>query len=337
MSFISCKEEKVDEPVDFILLKEEIHTGIESSIRGISIAPDNSVWISGSGGLVLQMNNDQELNISPKGYEALDFRSVKAFDSNNAVIMSAGSPAIILKTEDGGVNWQQVYSDSSESAFFNVMDFWNTQEGIAFGDPINGKFSILKTYDGGSSWLKVESMNCPNAFQGEAGFAASGTNMKAVDDSHLYYLTGGAKSRMLFSADKGENWLSFDLPIRQGKESEGGYSFDINTKGEMTVLGGDWTETDEGLNSSCYSLDKGMTWSKPNSEPSGYKSCVQYLNDSTLIGVGVNGIDISEDAGLNWNVSDTTHKLNVVKFMNDSIGYAAGNGVILKLTYARSK
>ena len=134
-----------------------------------------------------------------------------------------------------------------------------------------------------------------------------------------------------FSADNGFNWLSFDLPIRQGTVSEGGYSFDINSKGDIVVVGGDYTEQNAGKNSCCISLDKGLTWNKPNNFPLGYRSCVQYMNDSILVSVGTSGLDYSTDNGFNWNSLDTTYNLNVIKFVNDSIGYAAGNGEIIKI------
>ena len=41
----------------------------------------------------------------------------------------------LRKTNNGGNTWQHIYSDSSQFAFYNAIDFWNSEEGIAFGDP----------------------------------------------------------------------------------------------------------------------------------------------------------------------------------------------------------
>ena len=59
--------------------------------------------------------------------------------------------------------------------------------------------------------------------------------------------------------------------------------------------------------------------------------CVEFIDDSTLITVGTSGIDISTDYGYKWSPIDTIYNLNVIKSINDSLIYAAGNGVIVKI------
>ena len=329
---ISCREQT---PINKGIVLSEVKKNFEESIRGISIGNDKSVWFTGSRGYVSRLDDDKINIVSPEGYKDLDFRSIYSFNNNKAIIMSAGSPTIILKTTDGGITWNQTFVDSSEHAFYNAIAFWDNDRGIAIGDPVNQRFSILMTQDGGEHWVKLDTSNCPKAYENEAGFAASGTNMKVLNGHEVYYLTGGAKSRMLSSVDSGETWSSETLPIRQGKNSEGGYSFDINGNRDMMVVGGDYSEPYNELNNAC--LLKGQSWRKVESSPKGYRSCVQYMNDSTLVSVGISGMDISLNYGGNWSSVDTTYNLNVLKFVNDTVGYAAGKGVILKLTYKALK
>lgn len=309
----------------------EVDTNTNSSIRGMCIDSNATVWFSGSNGRVLNIQGGGLNDVSPDGLEALDFRSICTNDGSNIYALSAGSPAIIIKTENKGKSWRMVYSDSSETVFYNVMDFWNENEGVVFGDPEQGKFRILRTFDGGETWAKWDTANCPDAYDGEAGFAASGTNMRVVGKSSLYYLTGGSHSRLLISHNKGLSWSSQKLPLRQGKPSEGGYSFDINDIGHIAVVGGNYTEPNTSLDNYCY-LDKVSSWKTSISPPLGYKSCVHFVNDSTLMAVGIAGMDFSNDYGQTWESQDTNYNLNVIQFVNDTLGYAAGKGVILKVS-----
>ena len=53
-----------------------------------------------------------------KGFEKADFRSLYAFNAKAAVIANAGSPANILVTNDGGLHWQVVYTNTDLCCFF---------------------------------------------------------------------------------------------------------------------------------------------------------------------------------------------------------------------------
>ena len=81
------------------------------------------------------------------------------------------------------------------------MEFWNEQSGIVIGDPIDGKFFVARTFDGGSSWQEIPLDKRPVADSGEACFAASGTNVRALDKDEAVFVSGGTKSR-LFSKNQ---------------------------------------------------------------------------------------------------------------------------------------
>jgi photosystem II stability/assembly factor-like uncharacterized protein len=53
------------------------------------------------------------------------------------------------------------------------MRFSSEQNGIAFSDPIDGKWLILQTQNHGDSWQAIDSANIPDMAPNEAGFAAS--------------------------------------------------------------------------------------------------------------------------------------------------------------------
>ena len=67
----------------------------------------------------------------------------------------------------------------------------------------------------------------------------------------------------------------------------------------------------------------------------GYRSCVQYIPNRAgkeLVAIGFKGVDYSNDSGATWkHLSD--EGFYTIRFLNDSIAYAAGAGRISKLTF----
>ena len=119
-----------------------------------------------------------------------------------------------------------MYSESDAAVFYDSMDFWNAQEGIAMGDPTDDCLSILLTKDSGENWYKVPCEQLPNTVIGEAAFAASDTNISIVGD-HVWIASGGVVSRVFYSSDKGHSWTVFNTPIVQGTPTTGIYSIDF--------------------------------------------------------------------------------------------------------------
>ena len=86
------------------------------------------------------------------------------------------------------------------------MKFWNESEGIAIGDPVENCMSVIITRDGGNTWEKLPCEILPEVEKGEAAFAASNSNI-AVFGNHAWVATGGRKSRVMHTADKGKTWF----------------------------------------------------------------------------------------------------------------------------------
>ena len=127
---------------------------VHSSFRGLSVVNDNLLWVSGSNGTVGRSNDAGKSWkwMTVKGFEKTDFRDIEAFDEKTAVIMAVDTPAYILRTNDGGENWKVVYKNDDKGMFLDAMDFYNEQEGIVVGDPMNGRFFIATTSDSGKNW-----------------------------------------------------------------------------------------------------------------------------------------------------------------------------------------
>src|ERR1700742_5273423 len=109
-----------------------LQQGKRTSIRGLSVVDDSVAWISGSRGniAITKDGGKNWLWQQIKGFEQSDFRDIEAFSAKEAIIMSSGSPALILKTTDGGTTWQTKYRNTDTTYFFDAMDFDNPKHGL---------------------------------------------------------------------------------------------------------------------------------------------------------------------------------------------------------------
>lgn len=300
------------------------------SIRGLSVVSDNILWASGSKGTVARsLDGGKTFQwMIVKGFEKRDFRDVEAFDANTAIIMTVDTPAIILKTTDGGTTWRKVFEDKRPGMFLDAMEFWNNSSGIVVGDPINNKLFIARTFDGGETWRGLPEANYPEAAEGEAMFASSGTNVVKVNMQEAVFVTGGKKSR-LFIRD-----LKIDLPIVQGKDFTGANSIAVYDEKNMVIVGGDFTKDTSRYMNCVLTKNKGQSFIIPATPPFGYRSCVIYISKNKLITCGTTGVDVSEDGGNSWrNVSASGFHV-VQKAKNGKAVFLAGSrGRIAKLIW----
>jgi hypothetical protein len=306
---------------------EIIADSIHSSMRGLSIVDNSIVWVSGSKGTVgksLDGGKTWKWMIV-KGFEKNDFRDIEAFDKKTAVIMAVAEPAYILRTDDGGETWKIVFENKTKGMFLDAMEFWNDQSGIVIGDPVDNRFYITRTFDGGKTWRDIPENNKPIADKGEACFASSGSNIRKLNKSEAVFVSGGLSSHFFIRNRR------IKLPIIQGKESTGANSLAIKNIKTMIVVGGDFLKKDDSDNNCAITKDGGVTWFQPNVSPSGYRSCVEYLNKNRWITCGLNGVDISVDDGTTWK-NFSKESFNVCrKAKKGKAVYFAGNGRVGKL------
>lgn len=315
---------------------EILTSGTKTSIRGLSVVNDNVVWVSGSNGSVGKTTNGGRTWkwLTVKGFEKNDFRDIEAFDASTAIIMAVADPAYILKTTDGGDTWKVVYENKTKGMFLDAMEFWNEQAGIVIGDPLDGKFFVARTFDGGSTWQEIPLDKRPVADSGEACFAASGTNTRALDKDEAVFVSGGLKSR-LFTKNQPKA-----LPIIQGKETTGANSvavwdkFKLKGGKKMIVVGGDFNADSSNQKNCFYTNDGGKTWDAPRTPPHGYRSCVEYYSKAEIFACGINGVDYSADAGKNWKwISKEGFNVCRAAKLGAAIYLAGGNGKIGKIIW----
>jgi len=300
----------------------------KASFRSIHAVNSKVVWAGGSQGTVLKTTNGGAnwIVLKVAGYELLDFRGIYAMSHNVAFIMSAGeaekAAAVILKTEDGGVTWKEVFRTFEKGVFLDALKFRNAKVGYVLGDPVGNKPYVLKTTDGGKSWARIAPEKFPDMKEGEASFAAGNSCLFVLGDN-VWFNTQG---RVFVSNDNGGKWEAYQTQFTQGKTS-GIFGIYFWSKTDGIAVGGDYVnDKDEYLNN-CKTYDGGKTWFKTNNSVSkGLKEAVGQLPENKLIMVGTTGSNISHDLGKTWTQFDNEsfHTLSCYKTDCWAVG-AKGN------------
>ncbi len=314
-----------------------LEQGRKTSIRGLSVVSNKIIWVSGSGGSVgKSVDGGKSFKwMTIKGYEKRDFRDIEAYNHKTAIIMAIAEPALILKTIDGGENWYKVFEDSTKGMFLDAMNA-EAKTIQVIGDPINGKAFFAMSNNLGETW-ETNKLDGIALNEGEAFFASSGTNLQISKSSNTFkkgsfMVTGGKVSRLLNARDQRDQ---FPLPLLQGKESTGANSIAVSPSGKHAfIVGGDFAkDTLRAGNSIALRLEPSIQFKEPTTPPFGYRSCVIYMNNQTLVACGTSGVDISKDGGMNWENISTQSFHVVQKAKNgNAIFLAGGGGRIAKLT-----
>lgn len=307
-----------------------------SSLRGLSAPAPGILWTSGSAGTVGR-STDGGMHwtwMNVPGFSNRDFRDIEAFDSNTALIMAIDTPAVILRTSDGGAHWLTVFRDETPGMFLDAMNFKDRDYGFVVGDPVGppsqARFFLAYTLDTGRHWNPVPLTDRPLADSGEGCFASSGSNISLQRDGDVSYPTfvsGGPVSRIF------ENGAPEILPVGQGATSTGANSLDIDGDNWM-IVGGDFAHDTVSAGNCVYSTDAGQHWLIPHTPPHGYRSCVLHLSGNTWICCGTSGIDISRDGGDHWTlISRESFHVAAYPGSGRSVFLAGAKGRIAKLDF----
>ena len=311
------------------------------SIRAILI-DKNKVWYAADknrfGYYDIVKKNRIERKITNDSLQ-LEFRSI-AQTSNSIFVLSVGNPAVLYKINKKSLEATLVYKEIHEKVFYDAIQFWNNKEGIALGDPIQDCFSILITRDGGNSWKKTSCENLPKIADGEAAFAASNTNI-CIKGSKTFLVSGGIKSRIFVSENKGVSWKVFETPINQGHAMTGIFSADFFNENIGIIVGGNYEEQSDNAANKAITFNAGKTWNLISSnEGFGYASCVQFVPNSKgnkLVSVGTTGLFYSENQGTFWEKLVEDKELYTIRFQNDTFAYAAGKNKLICINFNKNK
>jgi len=336
--FLSCKSTKLATLQNYNCIIIDTIFKDKINIRAISIA-DEKVYFAGDKnrvGSINLKNNTVTINTNfvndTINYE---FRGI-AQTTNSVFVLNVGNPAMLYKFSKDFKSNKLVYKEVHDKVFYDSMQFWNDNEGIALGDPVENCFSIIITRNGGETWTKISCDKLPKMEEGEAAFAASNSNI-VIQGENTWLVSGGKRARVFYSSDKGDSWKVFDTPIVQGESMTGIFSADFYDETIGFIAGGNYEKPNQNFQNKALTIDGGKTWNLVSENRGfGYASCVQFVPKSggkQLISVGASGLYYSYDSGASWKQFSNDTSLFTVRFINENTAIAAGKDKIIKIIF----
>jgi hypothetical protein len=257
---------------------------------------DGCLYTGNSNGSLYATNLKKELSINLlKNKKFEEMRDIE-FSEDFLFGMQSGTFGLLAKVDSSKfIEFVSPNSSMWIGTFLDGMDFFG-KTGFIMGDPKDGFFSLYKSEDGGNSWDQCEGK--VKSFEGEAGFAASGTTVQVMNDSTFIFVSGGKKSRFFKSTNKGKSWKITSLPYMTS-ESSGAFSICMVSDQIGVVVGGDYANPELCLNNCFYTDDGGEFWINAKEQTRGYRSCVIFAK-GVFYACGTSGIDYSIDKGATW-------------------------------------
>jgi photosystem II stability/assembly factor-like uncharacterized protein len=238
----------------------------DQNLRGLAAVSRREAWVTGEsltdGGpaRVFRTTDRGETwtDVSPEATEGLSFRDVEVHGRVAHVLaIGPGEASRIYRSTDGGASWDEAFRNPDEDAFYDCFAFYGGgKRGLAVSDPVDGKLRILSTKDRGRSWSVLPSSGMPRS-DGEFGFAASGECLVTAGRS-AFLITGGERSRVLRSDDRGRTWTATTSGIPAG-ESAGGFAGAFASPRHGIAVGGDFADAGDTADTTAYTRN-GRTW-----------------------------------------------------------------------------
>lgn len=203
--------------------------------RGLCVLNDSCAWFSGSKGTVIHTTDGGKHfdTISPRStntrftyflpygkqtvesytqtYDASfsllrkDYRDIWAKNEKEAVIMSAGDSALILKTMDGGKNWTIVYTDFRKNIFLDALEIDSkTGIGMVLGDPIIPEPIIVEASGSAENSSAFSSMTSSRSKSSRNKKSRQKTKSQDPNNTRKHFAA-------LYTTDFGSSWNN--LPI----------------------------------------------------------------------------------------------------------------------------
>ena len=314
-------------------------TGFSEPSRGISkinIANPSTVWAIAYDGVDLT-NDIQEFTRTIDGgntwipgtvaeAEGMGLTNISAIDGMTAYVGAVSGDfgmGGVYKTIDGGVTWEALNEENYVNAdsFFNVVHFFDANNGVTQGDPINGGgYELFRTSDAGATWTAV---TAPAPQSEEWGY--NGGNPYA--GTSFWFVTN--KGNIYRTTDMGMTFQKFNAPVTDfaGTSAGGELFFSDNNVGMLVRRLGSVASPNF---TTFRTFDGGATWDAgtPSTAPLAAGAYTYIPGTQVIIKTSANttnpGSAYSEDNGATWTVFGAAEQRGAVRFINGTTGWSGG-------------
>lgn len=247
---------------------------------------------------------------------------------------NGGAGGKVVRSLNNATTWAQegVNTFTDPASFPDDIAFLNANDGVMFGDPVQGYFEFYTTNNGGNKWVKVDTTKIPHQISTDsttefgAAFVMEKFNNTFLTVTYIVDSLGGptGRGRLLESDDKGKSWYvkNANMPI---------IGFDITMKfrnksvGLLKNAGTLYRTTDGGLTwnivpykGSWFNYDMDDVPGKPG-------WWVSTGGNTGLPGTGSGlGSSRSVDDGNTWTLIDTAVTHTCVEMVSYAHGYSGG-------------
>ena len=267
----------------------KVWTDTTISFRGMAAVHDSLVFISGTKGTILKYSIQQDqlsgLTI-PKKYNAVDFRDIKHLGNNSLLAIGVASPAYIIRSNDLGETWTEVFADSAKNVFLNGAIVLNNNRVLVYGDPDqSGTYDLLLSTNSCKSFTRLPSSQRPKAGENGGMFAASGTSGILLNDTLIIAVqskNGVALIKKHQELHPSEPWIiSPSSFLANG--SSGIFSL-ASHNNQLFSFGGDYKQPNL-PQPSAWKYDPKDWETLSENFPCGYYSCGA-VNDNAIVATG---------------------------------------------------
>jgi photosystem II stability/assembly factor-like uncharacterized protein len=289
-------------------------SGTSARLQAVSVVSASIAWASGARGTyvrTLDGGRTWAAHVVP-GADSLEFRDVHAFDGDRAVLLAAGpgDRSRLYRTENGGRDWELVFTNRDPAAFYDCIDFKGSF-GVVVSDAVRGRFPLLRSRNGGRSWEPFEppGYQAIQAIEGEGAFAASGTCIVVLGDGGFQIGTAKGGRILRFTSRTAE---VRETPVIRDRPMAGIATLAYRTERIGIAAGGDLAQPDALTDNVAVTRDGGRSWTlggRPTFPGPVYG--LAYTRGSpgpVVVAVGPRGGAWSSDDGASWQrLTDLNH------------------------------
>jgi photosystem II stability/assembly factor-like uncharacterized protein len=334
----------------FIMLAQDFWTEVTPfstnnnySVNQISIANNNIVWVHGNdttnfnsfekwsrsvdGGITWTEGN---IDLGVSNVNVGSIHAVSATTAYVSVFSTiSGVEGGVWITADSGATWtkQPTASFNAIDSFANFIHFFDTQNGVVVGDPVNGYFEIYTTADGGNLWTRVPEANLPAIQVNEYAYTLN----YQTKDNVMWFTTN--KGRIFKSIDAGIHWSVSNGPVSNFDVFD--LAFKSEIEGIVTGQGGIWKTFDGGVTWQSYNLMGDQTYLRDSSVYVPQTNNTYFCWGRNEAGAlptfpaTVDGASYSTNGGFSWiNLNDADQNPvypESIKFQSGTVAFCIGS------------